>query len=147
MEDKAGHSVSNSMDFVINRQGSKVSHNSYLDELLSEEGKYVRALKDDIVITEINPSGVIGGSQFAITEDGKPMALDDVMTTSSDEINGWKRYIYRIKKEAFNRDGIIKIAFSSTDVGGNFLDEKKAGLSDMGFIAVSYTHLTLPTKA
>lgn len=123
MTDMAGNEESESVTFTVNRFGSVYTYNDYLTSL---QDKYVKKIKDDVVITEYNPNRLMEDSlKVQITKDGTP--LTNVKCTVNPMVNefvsvgesGWYQYEYTIDRDNFKKDGIYKITIASQDAAGN----------------------------
>lgn len=126
ISDKAGHERSSEATFIVNRYGSVYVYSDYLIDLISDGGKYVKSVDEDLVITEYNPDQLVAGSlKIDISADGKP--IDTAEFTTTPEINnkaqigdsGWYQYDYNISKDNFAKDGVYKMVVSSEDTVGN----------------------------
>ena len=120
MTDKAGHSVTSTLKFTINRYGSVYEYSDDLLALIENGGAHVQVVDGNIYIEEYNASEVENGSiHILVTRDGVPVELTPQIDTVN--INGvaWHHYIYTIPNSAFAADGYYQITISSTDKDGN----------------------------
>ena len=134
MRDAAGHRKSKSVRFRINRFGSRFIYDDILQRMLTEQGRYVTELNEDLIIHEYNPSMLLTGSvSLRITKDGRPMDAVEC-TVSSDAQNGnadgagWYGYHYRIASSNFKKDGLYKIEISTEDILGHISDTSSFGI-------------------
>jgi len=124
--DKSGNTDSTSVSFTINRFGSVYEYDSYLIEIISDGGKFLKSVEKDLVIVEYNADQLVEGSAMVhITRDGKP--IDNVIFEVSPSVNtrvergesGWYEYVYTISRDNFKEDGFYKVYISSKDAAGN----------------------------
>lgn len=120
MTDKAGHSVTSTLKFTINRYGSVYKYSDDLLALIENGGAHVQVVDGNIYIEEYNANEVENGTvHILVTRDGVPVELTPQIDTVN--INGvaWHHYIYTIPNSAFAADGYYQITISSTDKDGN----------------------------
>jgi len=136
--DRAGNEEMETVTFTVNRFGSVYVFSEYLADLVSDGGRYVPAVEEDLVITEYNPDRLVEGSLLVeITRDGKPI---DAVFSVNPEINeyvtvgesGWFQYRYTMDAANFAADGIYKIYVSSQDETGNY--PETANFEDMDIL-------------
>ena len=123
MTDMAGNSSESRVTFSVNRFGSVYKLG---DEIANLRDSYVRSVKNDLVLTEINPDMLIAGSaKVSITRNGKPIDVIFDVAPNPDKnaaaigSSGWYEYIYTISAKNFEKDGAYVITVSSTDEAGN----------------------------
>ena len=123
MTDKAGNRSESRVTFSVNRFGSVYKLG---DEIANLRDSYVRSVKNDLVLTEINPDMLIAGStKVSITRNGKPIDVIFDVAPNPDKnaaaigSSGWYEYIYTISAKNFEKDGAYVITVSSTDEAGN----------------------------
>lgn len=136
--DKAGNDEIENVRFTVNRFGSVYEYNDYA---VSLEGKYIKDISDDIVITEYNPDPIINDSlKIQITCDNTPLKylkyevfpqINDVPDIGE---SGWYQYQYVIAASNFEDDGIYKISAASEDKVGNMSETSDYGNGDISFI-------------
>lgn len=154
VKDKAGNAQSETVVFTINRFGSIYVLGDYLASELN--GKYVKSIDDDLVITEYNPSKLESDNdklQLVLTRDGAPITLNEGKDyTVSPEPNenvalgesGWYQYNYVIKRSVFVNNeessnqtsfinGVYKLYVSSEDEAGNKSESTSYEDSDVLF--------------
>lgn len=126
LRDKAGHTVTDTAVFTVNRFGSVYEYSEYLARLTQGRGAYVQKVEEDFIIQEYNAAPLLGESlHIEISRDGKPVegAVCEVAPEPGSPRaaggKGWFRYTYTIPKEIFIKDGMYKIAVSSRDAAGN----------------------------
>ena len=123
MRDMAGNTSESRVTFSVNRFGSVYKLG---DEVANLRDSYVRSVKNDLVLTEINPDMLIAGSaKVSITRNGKPIDVIFDVAPNPDKnaaaigSSGWYEYIYTISAKNFEKDGAYVITVSSTDEAGN----------------------------
>lgn len=136
--DKAGNDETEYVRFTINRFGSVYEYNDYA---VSLDGKYIKDISGDIIITEYNPDPIVNDSlKIQVTCDNTPIndlrykvfpQIDDATDISG---SGWYQYQYVIAASEFEKDGIYKIAVASEDKAGNMSETSDYGNGDISFI-------------
>lgn len=123
MTDMAGNRSESRVTFSVNRFGSVYKLG---DEIANLRDSYVRSVKNDLVLTEINPDMLIAGSaKVSITRNGKPIDVIFDVAPNPDKnaaaigSSGWYEYIYTISAKNFEKDGAYVITVSSTDEAEN----------------------------
>lgn len=120
MTDKAKHVTESEIKFTINRYGSVYEYSDELADLIKNGGQYVKAVENDLVITEYNADRLLEDSlQILITRDGETVDVD--FASNPANINsqvgigesGWYQYTYTIKASNFEKDGVYKISLAS----------------------------------
>lgn len=125
--DKAGNTASGEIFFYVNRFGSVYVYDDYLTSIVAG---YYREIQEDIIITEINPSGMVDGSATVqITVDGVPVTAPRYTMTAVEGESGWFEYRYVIAKENFTKDGAYSVVVSSKDTAGNVPENTKEDLA------------------
>lgn len=125
--DKSGNTASGEIFFYVNRFGSVYVYDDYLTSIAAG---YYREIQEDIIITEINPSGMVDGSATVqITVDGVPVTDPRYTMTAVEGESGWFEYRYVIAKENFTKDGAYSVVVSSKDTAGNVPENTKEDLA------------------
>lgn len=118
--DKAGNTDSKAVTWSVNRFGSTYVIGDATAKMLNE---YLQGAKtQDVVVTEINPSG-LDGEQTAVelTKDTSNTTLspNDQYQLEADDSTGWHAYTYTVAKNNFSSDGAYRVLFHSQDAAGN----------------------------
>lgn len=113
VRDKAGNVAEKDISFTLNRFGSSFTYDDYLTEI---NGKYIKSVNSDLVITEKNLNDIVQQT-VEITRDGE--LLDAAVSIKNTRENGYMIYRYSISKDLFEKEGVYKVNVITKDSVGN----------------------------
>lgn len=120
VRDKAGNSTTKTTDFAVNRFGSTFSYNDAVKNL---NGRYVKEVGKDLVITERNISGISEATN-EIKHDGD-IVEGTVMTSFQGRSAGYNQYEHIFASENFHEEGVYQINVLSKDKAGNKMESQE----------------------
>lgn len=136
-DDMAGNSKKADLSFSLSKFGSLYMYDENLTALQDDEAKYIENVKNNLIITELNPSGLKDDTiDVVLSRDGNVVKIieDDKIIESKEEKSGpvteeknnglyatdskWYEYKHVISKNNFKNEGVYTISLSSTDQAG-----------------------------
>ena len=127
--DMAGNTQTKTVDWSVNRFGSTYVVSDSTKDIISK--KYVKSSDmKDVMITEINPSGI--NEDSATAKVAKGTSTQNVQKgkgftfAAAAEANGWPAFSYTIDKGQYASDAMYQTIVSSTDSAGRASDNTMA---------------------
>ena len=114
--DKAGNKTSKTITFSVNRYGSNYF---FSEDTAAYIDKFYHNKEADVVIHEVNTDS-LRSNGLIVTRDGSTVKLKESDYTVNNISNdGWKEYVYTIKANVFEKEGLYEITVDSEDEAGN----------------------------
>lgn len=130
-DDMAGNSKKADLSFSLSKFGSLYMYDENLTALQDDEAKYITDVKDNLRITELNPSGLKDDTiDVVLSRDGNVVEMTEDSNDKSgavtekkndglyDTNSKWYEYEHVISKDNFENEGVYAITLSSTDQAG-----------------------------